>query len=518
MDAAVKVLKNLNLVKLTSQYQDGLPPDLVEITQLAKSIVIWPNLSLPTLLSNIPSRFYDTSYLQLFKHCNLFVHRDCLPDYALFLRGYDDEQCIPFHLSIVENNINHVKMWLRCKPKWVSPAPLKLAGICGHLEIIKILINASRKVLTKEAMDLAAMNGYLDVIKIFHCIENGPRCTTKAMDGAAAFDHLEVVQFLNENRSEGCTSKALNDAANNGYAKVVQICPKYYGINCHRAKGEKDYIGVIRCLSNHNFTEIDEVLVKTAIKSKPLPTIKFLYNENIHGITTKILDTVIRTGDKAAIRHALEAILIEDNKSISLLDHDEEEINPWAPLDNQDLLRHLNWSDNHWNNCNAMDIAAAFGDFDTVKLLHRTGIKCCTVESMNNAAAIGRLDIVEWLHTHRTEGCNINAMTYAVAGRHFKIVKWLHDVRGLLCTNYGLATAAHNGDIDILKYLISIPMAPDDIDDGRGTEWIYLSSNTPCIKVSCGFAVDQAASNGHIGIVNLNRLSCKHRSYEYGSL
>ncbi|OQS07696.1 hypothetical protein THRCLA_00311 [Thraustotheca clavata] len=144
-------------------------------------------------------------------------------------------------------------------------------------------------------------------------------------------------------------------------------------------------------------------------------------------------------------------------KPLSLLGNDEA-VDLWTPLDNADYLTPSLWGTNDgWTRSNAMNIAAVLGDLDTVKLLHRTQIKCCTTEAMDKAAGIGRLDIVKWPHTQRTEGCTNNAMTYAIAGGHLNIVKWLHEIRCLF--------GAKNGNIGMVKYLISISeiVRPDDI-------------------------------------------------------
>ena len=42
------------------------------------------------------------------------------------------------------------------------------------------------------------------------------------MDLAARNGHLEVVQWLDTNRTEGCTTSAMNWAAMNGHLKIVQ--------------------------------------------------------------------------------------------------------------------------------------------------------------------------------------------------------------------------------------------------------------------------------------------------------
>jgi len=46
--------------------------------------------------------------------------------------------------------------------------------------------------------------------------------TTAAMDGAAANGHLNVVQWLQQNRTEGCTEAAMDGAASNGFLEAVQ--------------------------------------------------------------------------------------------------------------------------------------------------------------------------------------------------------------------------------------------------------------------------------------------------------
>lgn len=44
-----------------------------------------------------------------------------------------------------------------------------------------------------------------------HAMLQGHRCSTNAMDWAAAFGQLEVVKWLSVNRSEGCTKNAMGE-------------------------------------------------------------------------------------------------------------------------------------------------------------------------------------------------------------------------------------------------------------------------------------------------------------------
>jgi ankyrin repeat protein len=72
------------------------------------------------------------------------------------------------------------------------------------------------------AMDTAAAYGYIDVVQFLHENRN-EGCTIDAIDNAAKNGHLEVVQYLYKNRKEGCTTYAIDMAAKYGYFDVVQF-------------------------------------------------------------------------------------------------------------------------------------------------------------------------------------------------------------------------------------------------------------------------------------------------------
>ncbi|ETI56920.1 hypothetical protein L915_00644 [Phytophthora nicotianae] len=74
---------------------------------------------------------------------------------------------------------------------------------------------------TVHVMNFAPANGHLDILEWLQ--ENRQEeCSTSAMDEAAANGHLKVVQWLGANRPETCTLEALNRAACNGHLEVVQ--------------------------------------------------------------------------------------------------------------------------------------------------------------------------------------------------------------------------------------------------------------------------------------------------------
>ncbi|KAG6960037.1 hypothetical protein JG688_00009803 [Phytophthora aleatoria] len=116
--------------------------------------------------------------------------------------------------------LEHVNAFLDLSPKW----NLMRAALAGHLHLVLRLSRRNPKKFqrcSKEAMDSAAEFGHLAVVQWLHeHREEG--CTTDAIDMAASNGHLEIVQWLHENRNEGCTSNAIDFAAQHGHLKVVQ--------------------------------------------------------------------------------------------------------------------------------------------------------------------------------------------------------------------------------------------------------------------------------------------------------
>lgn len=87
------------------------------------------------------------------------------------------------------------------------------------------------------AMDAAAMFGHLDVLQFLRNVRSNwaphldltlpmtardlPMTTHNAMDGATVFGHLEVVKWLHENEHTRCSVLVLVEAANNRHVDGV---------------------------------------------------------------------------------------------------------------------------------------------------------------------------------------------------------------------------------------------------------------------------------------------------------
>ncbi|KAL3669252.1 hypothetical protein V7S43_005634 [Phytophthora oleae] len=91
------------------------------------------------------------------------------------------------------------------------------------------------------------------MVRFLH--EEGATCTTGAMDSAASGGHLEIVQYLQENRVEGCTKDAMTNAVINGHADVVLYLgesrhegPHEYALERTAAQGNVACVdALIRC-------------------------------------------------------------------------------------------------------------------------------------------------------------------------------------------------------------------------------------------------------------------------------
>ncbi|EFA75935.1 hypothetical protein PPL_10509 [Heterostelium album PN500] len=95
----------------------------------------------------------------------------------------------------------------------------------GYLQVIEYLCSNfgnDKLELRVEYFDAAASNGHLQLVQWIHA-NRSEGFTREAINRASEHGHLSLVQFLHENRSEGCTKDALHMAACNGHLEVVQF-------------------------------------------------------------------------------------------------------------------------------------------------------------------------------------------------------------------------------------------------------------------------------------------------------
>jgi ankyrin repeat protein len=288
-------------------------------------------------------------------------------------------------------------MWrsVDSRPMRVSSKTMEKAVKNGDIDVVKWLYdeyqseidlcccNIADDATDASAMDVAAKYGHLEVLQYLHelqvCINCAaktqrrqdnkrpkPECTLAAMDCAAGNGHLEVVQWLQQNRSEGCTTRAMDAAATGGHLNVVRWLGKYRSEGCTVAA------------------------MDGAIRNGHLEVVKWLHRHGSEGCSTR-----------------------------------------------------------------AMDKAAMNGHVDVVKWLHQNRIEGCTTAAMDGAAAQGFLNVVRWLHYNRSEGCTQQAMDKAANNGHLQVVQWLDANRPEGCSSAAIDGAARNNHWEVFLFLHS---------------------------------------------------------------
>uniref|UniRef100_A0AAV1T869 Ankyrin repeat-containing domain n=1 Tax=Peronospora matthiolae TaxID=2874970 RepID=A0AAV1T869_9STRA len=172
--------------------------------------------------------------------------------------------------------LHHVNAFLDVSSQWT----LMRAALAGHLHLVQRL---SRRHPTafdcccQEAMDSAAEFGHLDVVQWLHA-NRREGCTTDAMDMAACNGHLEIVQWLHEHRHEGCTSNAIDFAAQHGHVKVIKW------LHSNRTEGATHYA------------------IDNAATSGHLDVIQWLYTHRDEGCSQSAIVNAIYAGHEDVAR------------------------------------------------------------------------------------------------------------------------------------------------------------------------------------------------------------------------
>jgi hypothetical protein len=160
-----------------------------------------------------------------------------------------------------------------------------------HLDVAQYLLESR---LTTVSIDEVAGLGDLEMLKWLQINGVKVKCTINTMDAAAANGHLEVVQFLHENRTEGCSTRAMNQAARNGHLNIVKwlhfnqtdVCT----VHVMDQAAENSHLAVVKFL-HENRTEGCPVYARDrAAANGHLEVVKFLHKNRDEGCTNKAMD------------------------------------------------------------------------------------------------------------------------------------------------------------------------------------------------------------------------------------
>ncbi|KAF0719834.1 Aste57867_754 [Aphanomyces stellatus] len=162
------------------------------------------------------------------------------------------------HVAADRGHVNVLALFHRTKILLVGRCTtwaMDRAAANGHLAVLAFLHTHRPDVgwATSAAIDMAASYGHLEVVRWLH--DHGATCTSLAMDGAAASGHLKIVKFLHRHRHEGATPAAMDGAAWKGHLKVVKFLHRHRREGCTAAAmdmtASKGHVGVLQYLHSH---------------------------------------------------------------------------------------------------------------------------------------------------------------------------------------------------------------------------------------------------------------------------
>ncbi|ETL92756.1 hypothetical protein F442_09239 [Phytophthora nicotianae P10297] len=224
------------------------------------------------------------------------------------------------------------------KPKCTAVA-MDVAAAHGHLDVVQWLHANRSEGCTTAAMDLAATNGHLDTVEWLHA-HRSERCTVEAMDGAASGGHLDVVKWLHKYRTEGCTTAAMDNAGSGGHFEVVKwLHDKHAGCTAAALDGAAAYgkLEIVKWLHRNRSEGCTKLAMDGAAHGGHLRVLRWLLENRKEGFTERALDNAARYSQ-------FETLLILHNiaqqgyvKQVDIMD--EEESNKWISEHYHDIAR-----------------------------------------------------------------------------------------------------------------------------------------------------------------------------------
>ncbi|KAK1935386.1 putative ankyrin repeat protein [Phytophthora citrophthora] len=196
----------------------------------------------------------------------------------------DEEQTV--------NPFRKLRFWfdMPLKAKCTTAA-MDMAAAHGHLGIVQWLHANCSEGCTTAAMDLAAENGHLEIVKWLHA-NRKEGCTSDAMNGASARGHLHVVKWLHEHTTEGCTTDAMDNAAGGGHLEVLKWLHENRTEGCTAAAMDGaatgNHVDIVEWLHNHG-AECTTGAMDGVAHGGHLRLLRWLFESRKEGFTSEAL-------------------------------------------------------------------------------------------------------------------------------------------------------------------------------------------------------------------------------------
>ncbi|EFA81970.1 hypothetical protein PPL_05204 [Heterostelium album PN500] len=360
------------------------------------------------------------------RNLNRYTWKDlgCFPTQLLKYNYIERYKGILTHLlnggeanyKVVDYQLDFISLYIRS---------LETVAALGNLHLLQFLLPLLRPPIIERKIDLkivltkAIKHGHLSIVQFLHDQNIDNLFTPETMNFASSTGRLDIVKFLNENRSEGCTRDAMDSAAINGHLHIV----KYLHFN--RSEG---------CTTN----AIDCV--------KDLDTLVFLHNNRSEGCTGLAIDFASRDGKFEVVQ------FLNENRSEGC---SEDAINMAANYSHFDIVNYL--LDHRQEGCNerALISTAKNGNLETLKKLRsKVNLFDGSQDILDRATSLaGNLPVVRYLHEHTLSGCSTAAMDVAVMYQNHDIVRFLHENRSEGCSKRAMIYAIQNNDMEMVRFL-----------------------------------------------------------------
>lgn len=323
--------------------------------------------------------------------------------------------------------------------------------------------------------DLASNLGHLYLLKtlpnlIFSC---------RAIDGAAACGQLEVVKYLNENRTEGCTEDAMNYAAENGHLEVV----KYLHENLNQTPGHQAFL---LAAANGHFTVVKYLhpfcsdcpygkLHSAVIGSENLLLMKWLdenYPENPDNFEGDII-AVAETGNLEMVKYFVAKLKLDTFPRFSTKKIPSFFVAQTAVRSGHaEIVQYFEQIDKNFDYDTAIINACIIGHQPMVEFLIKNRLGAqedqksaspLPFKIFENAIESGSLPLVKYLKENFPQQCQLNdhaanlAMNNICLRGNFELFLYIYqnfpNSRNVNSLETGLDYVAMNGDLSFVKFM-----------------------------------------------------------------
>lgn len=198
---------------------------------------------------------------------------------------------------VLSNNVGLLKDKLKCQKELIINHTQDTRTWVRHLEydLFVSMFYRYREMIEKKCfiIDLAVESRDLEKIKMLHNVDikmkrgthyNISYASKTAMDISARYGELEIVKFLNENRTEDCSENAIDYAAFHGHLDVVKYLfshNKPYSNRAIEGAAEQGHYSVVKFLTNNQNPPQFRPFVIEAVKNKGYNDIVLLLEKSL---------------------------------------------------------------------------------------------------------------------------------------------------------------------------------------------------------------------------------------------